>query len=334
MDSRCNYSGVEVILSLTPPTHTFQIVKIRSKLSKATSKIWWYTYVTIFGWKFDLPPPFLSSRSNRWNSFEIQLSDRENVPAHMHEDFWVENRFHPPFPWLLLESDRRNTFGIEFSDLENVFEHIHDDFWVENRFHPPPLPLVSVKSSKFLRNWTQRSRKCNRTCTWRFFCWKIDAPSHRRLSLKNSFEKMNSETPFCRYRVLYPTIFVVNYLQNLQKETECKEETLKTIGKMLQNLVQDLSKDEIDQMMNSLKADKGTSYWEKSFVNFVARRRFIIAFFGRRIAATHSLSDSVPVELLPAIADAARSVDARPAGNSAVAGPSRRAAGCVAFGRR
>ena len=43
----------------------------------------------------------------------------------------------------------------------------------------------------------------------------------------------------------------------LQQEIEEKEKVLKTMSKMLQNKIQNLSKDEIDQMMTVLKREKG-----------------------------------------------------------------------------
>lgn len=38
---------------------------------------------------------------------------------------------------------------------------------------------------------------------------------------------------------------------------EYKEESLKSISKMLQVLIQDISKEEVDQMMTVLKREKG-----------------------------------------------------------------------------
>lgn len=46
-------------------------------------------------------------------------------------------------------------------------------------------------------------------------------------------------------------------VQTLQHEMQEKEQILKTISKMLQNLIQSLSKEEVNQMMTVLKRDKG-----------------------------------------------------------------------------
>lgn len=50
-------------------------------------------------------------------------------------------------------------------------------------------------------------------------------------------------------------------VQTLHHEMEEKELVLKTMSKRLQNLIQSLSKEEIDQMMSVLKRDKGKLKW-------------------------------------------------------------------------
>jgi len=46
-------------------------------------------------------------------------------------------------------------------------------------------------------------------------------------------------------------------LQKLQSEVESMEELFKDISKKFQLLIPDLSRDEVDRMMNTLKKEKG-----------------------------------------------------------------------------
>lgn len=47
------------------------------------------------------------------------------------------------------------------------------------------------------------------------------------------------------------------FLQRLQSEVEGVEDLFKTVSKKFQAMIQDLSRDEVDQIMNTLKKEKG-----------------------------------------------------------------------------
>ena len=46
-------------------------------------------------------------------------------------------------------------------------------------------------------------------------------------------------------------------MQRLQSEVEGMEELFKTVSKKFQAMIQDLSRDEVDRIMNTLKKEKG-----------------------------------------------------------------------------
>lgn len=56
----------------------------------------------------------------------------------------------------------------------------------------------------------------------------------------------------------------------MQNEIEHKEEALKSISRMLQVLIQDVSKEEVDQMMTVLKREKGMKYFHIVRIDFDA----------------------------------------------------------------
>lgn len=47
------------------------------------------------------------------------------------------------------------------------------------------------------------------------------------------------------------------FLQILQSEVEGMEDLFKTVSKKFQAMIQDLSRDEVDRIMNTLKKEKG-----------------------------------------------------------------------------
>jgi nesprin-1 len=47
------------------------------------------------------------------------------------------------------------------------------------------------------------------------------------------------------------------FLQRLQSEVEGMEDLFKTVSKKFQAMIQDLSRDEVDRIMNTLKKEKG-----------------------------------------------------------------------------
>jgi len=50
-------------------------------------------------------------------------------------------------------------------------------------------------------------------------------------------------------------------LQRLQSEVEGMEDLFKTVSKKFQAMIQDLSRDEVDRIMNTLKKEKGEQPW-------------------------------------------------------------------------
>lgn len=51
--------------------------------------------------------------------------------------------------------------------------------------------------------------------------------------------------------------FFFFFLQTLQSEVEGMEDLFKNVSKKFQAMIQDLSRDEVDRIMNTLKKEKG-----------------------------------------------------------------------------